>query len=680
MKIIKDFPILMLVCLFQTGCVHDDEYSGGYSDKSVQFTAHNIDTRTSSSGWHEANVSLGGDTATTSSPVTTRGSVVSGTDAPVGSFGVLGYILPNGTWSSSLLPTFMYKTQVIRRGNKGSYTFQYYPSKYWPTTGTDLVKFFAYYPYDGNGITLSPSSATGYPSIAYASSTTVSDQVDLMVASPSACNNQSDGSAVGLSFNHALTRISFSVKCSSYNMVTVQSVALTGINSKGTFSYDPSVASTPWTPSSLSTDTTTYKATTSDGTLIPESYQALSVYNYRNITSGTGTFLLLPQSVTSSNKLVVKYTVDGVAKVATINLHAATWAMGQSINYQLILGLDNSNCYVVNPSTVSDVTLNIPLTRVNEFWGNASYGNNPLYVIRANDTWTADIVWQDVPNLVTLSTSSGTGPTGNIVVRVPTKSTSGNAIIGIKKTGTSGYAWSWHVWVTGYNPNTTNSVINGYTFMNYDLGTTNLIPGQGYKGLYYQWGRKDPFPQVSAVASNTVESIYGTYTSITNTAVAVANNLANAVENPATFYHGSDWGWSNWYTNNSSLANNNALWGIVKTIYDPCPQGWKIMPIVACSASFTSTTSSGPMTYSGSNYGWTHTESGTFWPISGYFLGSCTPRFVGTMGYIWSSTCDTTISVLTNPVFYLSIANGYIETSTLTLRDIGCHVRCVRDN
>jgi len=668
MQVIRIFPILvMFVFPFLSGCTHDDDSSDGYSDISVQFTAQSPSS-SSLPAWQQVNVPLDGSASTSSSSASTRGFVVSDTEVPAGNVGMLGYVLSGGTWSSSLTPSFMYNIPITRQGTGSNYTYQYAPTKYWPSNASDLVKFFAYYPYQGNGITLSNSTDTGYPSITYIPSTAVSDQVDLMSASPSACNNKSGINAVGLTFSHALTRISFSVQCSSYSTITVQSISLSGIKSKGTFSYNPSVISSPWTLSSLATDTTTYKVSTSDGTLIPEASQALNASAYQNITSYMGNLLLLPQSVTSANTLVVKYTVDGVSNTSTLSIPSATWAMGQSINYQLKLGLINSNCYIVNPSSTSAVALNIPLNRVNEFWGNASYGNDPTYVIGSGDAWTANIIWEDVPGLVTLTQNSGMGSSGKITVSVPAGSISGNAVIGVKKTGTTGYAWSWHVWVTGYDPNTTNSTIGSYTFMNYNLGTTSTTPGEAYKGLYYQWGRKDPFPQTCSITSNVQESIYGSVTSITNTPVAAVNNLPNSVQNPATFYYGVN----DWYTSSSSLSDqNNGLWGLAKTIYDPCPQGWKVMSMAAYSLFSKST-----MTYTSENYGWTDKSSDTFWSLSGglrYYDGACYD--VSANGYDWS------VDAISNRARAFNISYTYVDSSIFSIiRASGFPVRCVRDN
>ena len=60
--------------------------------------------------------------------------------------------------------------------------------------------------------------------------------------------------------------------------------------------------------------------------------------------------------------------------------------------------------------------------------------------------------------------------------------------------------WSWHIWATDYDPDAEGGTVdfNGYTLMNRNLGalandnsTTDKILAS--YGLYYQWGRKDPF-------------------------------------------------------------------------------------------------------------------------------------------------------------------------------------------
>lgn len=69
----------------------------------------------------------------------------------------------------------------------------------------------------------------------------------------------------------------------------------------------------------------------------------------------------------------------------------------------------------------------------------------------------------------------------------------GNALIGLfDKDGDC--IWSWHIWATN-GALTTHVYPSGYVFMDRNLGAENLDPGDpASRGLYYQWGRKDPFP------------------------------------------------------------------------------------------------------------------------------------------------------------------------------------------
>jgi hypothetical protein len=83
-------------------------------------------------------------------------------------------------------------------------------------------------------------------------------------------------------------------------------------------------------------------------------------------------------------------------------------------------------------------------------------------------------------------------------------------VVAIKKDGTDEIVWSYHIWVTGYDPKASDATYpnpynrnnNGkrFVFMDRNLGAKE--EGQTYldndannnAGLYYQWGRKDPFP------------------------------------------------------------------------------------------------------------------------------------------------------------------------------------------
>lgn len=142
--------------------------------------------------------------------------------------------------------------------------------------------------------------------------------------------------------------------------------------------------------------------------------------------------------------------------------------------------------------------------------------------------------------------------------------------------------WSWHIWRTDAPVDFTYTNRDEITWqvMDRNLGATSREPKDGAEtfGLYYQWGRKDPFPAV-AVAK-------GMYTN-------EERSLAYAVKYPRRalkpvaikdVYDAFDW-----YVVHKD-STNHALWGnpdfahchpledMVKTIYDPCPAGYIVAP------------------------------------------------------------------------------------------------------
>jgi hypothetical protein len=279
--------------------------------------------------------------------------------------------------------------------------------------------------------------------------------------------------------------------------------------------------------------------------------------------------MMLPQSLSSVNKIAINYTLDGVAKSVVYYMPSTSWSIGQSINYQLTLPTllsAGTNCYILNPGTNSNRYFFLPVSRVNEYWNNSTLGNNGSYVIGSSDTWKVVILWEDAANLVNLYNVTGTGPAALATISIPVNA-SGNAVVGIMKTsgsGTNTILWSWHLWVTGYVPNTTTVNYNGRVWMDRNLGAmTNGTSSTAY-GLYYQWGRKDPFPL--GVVTGTIA---GTGNFLNTSSQAT---IATTITTPTTYYSGSpDW--------NSSP--DNYLWNKTdgtKTVYDPCPDGWRVPP------------------------------------------------------------------------------------------------------
>lgn len=143
----------------------------------------------------------------------------------------------------------------------------------------------------------------------------------------------------------------------------------------------------------------------------------------------------------------------------------------------------------------------------------------------------------------------------------------GNAVIALKNKYDE-VVWSWHIWFTD-KPAEHVYANNAGTMMDRNLGATSATPGDvGALGLFYQWGRKDPFVGSSSISSwkkaaSTNEWIIK--------AEANGVSIDFTIQNPTTLVvfsgtTGRDW---------KDTANGN-LWNINKSAYDPCPPGWRV--------------------------------------------------------------------------------------------------------
>ena len=236
--------------------------------------------------------------------------------------------------------------------------------------------------------------------------------------------------------------------------------------------------------------------------------------------------------------------------------------------------------------------------------------------------------------LVTFTTSE-TG--GNALIAV----TDGNPAEGLSR---GRILWSWHIWSTDYPDGSDVTFENHdgdtYTLMSRNLGALNETPAtEDVRGLYYQWGRKDSFLGFVAGGGTpygcTSEEDY-----IWEMQPAQAQySIESAIAYPTVFFAGGYASGNDWYYGGGPGADNrnNYLWGnvtgeasaAVKTIYDPCPQGYRVAPLEA----FTGFTATGATTVKQSEMnvtgeydeGWhvNGTEGrAAFFPSAGYLVFS----------------------------------------------------------
>ncbi|MBO4455913.1 MAG: hypothetical protein J5759_05640 [Bacteroidales bacterium] len=139
--------------------------------------------------------------------------------------------------------------------------------------------------------------------------------------------------------------------------------------------------------------------------------------------------------------------------------------------------------------------------------------------------------------------------------------------------------WSWHIWI----PNTTIHDIADGNFYNKELMDRHLgaleavpdaatAPTPAMYGLYYQWGRKDPmFTKDTSKGGITATA---NITFVGNSDAGTRVSTEESIKTPTTFYYSGEGGTYNW--NSEEITD---LWdkdGVDKTIYDPCPAGYRV--------------------------------------------------------------------------------------------------------
>ena len=151
----------------------------------------------------------------------------------------------------------------------------------------------------------------------------------------------------------------------------------------------------------------------------------------------------------------------------------------------------------------------------------------------------------------------------------------GNAVIAVKDANGK-ILWSWHIWLTD-KPLEQVYYNNAGTMMDRNLGAISATPGDvGSLGLLYQWGRKDPFLGSSSVSSKTTAKSTNVWPSDVSSGITTGT-IMYSISNPMTYISGNnendDW----YYTGNSFTDNSRwSTLGKPKSIYDPCPAGWRI--------------------------------------------------------------------------------------------------------
>jgi len=331
-----------------------------------------------------------------------------------------------------------------------------------------------------------------------------------------------------------------------------------------------------------------------------------------------------------------------------------------------------ANCYMVAPRQSIIIDVNTK--------GNGSVTNNQGITVTHTASSVA-VLWQTASGLI-----SNISNVSNGTVTLTAGSYEGDAVVaaysGVGGTGT--ILWSWHIWVTPYTPGISGtlatsgavhyynaSTVTGY-MMDRNLGALNAIAtdtNTSSWGMVYQWGRKDPFPNSTSSLSAIEPILYGAVNSVIkkNGSVPISTTISSPnVYNEIT---GADW--------NSSPSNT--LWGSgsSKTIFDPCPYGWRV-PNSGIWSYFVN--SSIPRVFGsfsrGYNFKYSALDTSIAWyPAAGFRIsngGGLTA--IGQYGYFWSA------GTISGAGLSLRFEDGLVDPNNgSNVRADAFPIRCVRE-
>ena len=491
-------------------------------------------------------------------------------------------------------------------------------------------------------------------------------------------NSETDNASLTVSLTRAVAKVSLNLTTpNTGDVFTVTSVRLMNVAKK---LYYVESATTAPTVAELTTYTS--DNTKSIAWYVPENKAGSNSLTdwkdrYEDNVPATATYILIEGSYTPKGGIArdvaytiylgagdkagdfnvvrnTKYTIN--AAIKGTNMNDGRVLVGKDLS---AAGTQTANCYVVNTTDANKWYRFKATIRGNGAATSAqiSYTGTD---IPANDRIAPDnaaLVWETregdkAPTLDYVGYSRN----GYIVFKLG-EATEGNAVVAAKNGATT--LWSWHIWTTvafdrngikvqTYETRPRNGLASyanitkrEFKMMDRNLGsasgTATKVAEEAIKtyGVYFQFGRKDPFPAAGVMTRTNDADIVPVYDAngnkilknsnqIKNSAIttgidqtAVKAQLAYAVENPLVFilrddndktaaYGGDGTNPSyNWIFAAHPAKNDkdgsvpwkasNKLWGsgvqdernslilgtiinVKKTIYDPCPYGYHMPP------------------------------------------------------------------------------------------------------
>jgi len=340
----------------------------------------------------------------------------------------------------------------------------------------------------------------------------------------------------------------------------------------------------------------------------------------------------------------------------------------------LTIWYGNANCIVVAPGTTSvEIDATPHFTWRSDYKAEATADN----VIRTTTSYTngdekgfnmsglgggVSVLWQQeegstLTDLTATNTTNGPIVNGELkidrklqegktIITVPLTGTEGNAVIALRSSiDNTKIVWSFHIWVSEINDVAcSTSSMGSYSLLDRNIGATSTDGTLNSFGVNYQWGRKDPFPRLLVAQSGTsvegdalktaerTPSVTLNY-SIQNPDTRVTYTSANGAKWLPTSVNGL-WGYAGVHGSSSDALKVKST---VKTVYDPCPAGYKVPALGYLSTIGALNTKSNAV--SGKGYNMSTGTSTIFFPYSGYVRVSKTTKandYQSYRGYLWT--------------------------------------------
>lgn len=391
--------------------------------------------------------------------------------------------------------------------------------------------------------------------------------------------------------------------------------------------------------------------------------------------------------------------VDGVVTVTynSTGLSENFWDEIETVNARLLIS-DGNNCvssqyYLLKPQApdkeLSSTANCYIVSKRGLYKFPAVKGNSDESV---GDVVSASVLWESfgtdediVPGDLIAVVSYDDG---NIIFETAAPFREGNAVIAAKD-ASGNILWSWHIWLTD-EPQGQEYNNNAGVMMDRNLGATSAAPGDvGALGLIYQWGRKDPFLGSSSIISNTEpeSTIIWPSTVVSDSSTGT---IDYTISHPTTFIalnsNNTDW----LYSGDSSI--DYTRWQHFKTIYDPCPAGWRVPEggydgvwATASGEDQWRNESDFDFTNYGMDFSVTDKTLGSsvpiWYPASGNRLAdSGSLSRVGGRGYYWSiykriSSSDRQYA----PIFELDDGGAVYPADAFGSRALGLSLRCLQE-